>query len=208
MSNSETVVIGYSGHGWVLSEAAICSGFSLRYYIDLKQAVRNPYNLIYLAPDIDENFQDWNSGYQYLLGIGDNQTRFSIATRLAERNQLTPTIIHPDASVAKNTEIGAGVFIARNAAVNPLASIGNYTILNTSSVVEHECNVGCAAHIGPGTVLAGNVHVGNRTFIGANSVIKQGVTIGDDVIIGAGSVIIRDVSSGTRIVGNPGRKIK
>jgi sugar O-acyltransferase (sialic acid O-acetyltransferase NeuD family) len=208
MSNRETVVIGYSGHGWVLSEAAICSGFRLLYYIDLKQAARNPYNLSYLAPDIDENFQDWNSGYQYILGIGDNQTRFSIATRLAERNQLMPTIIHPDASVATNAEIGAGVFIAKNAAVNPLASIGDYTILNTSSVVEHECNVGCAAHIGPGTVLAGNVHVGNRTFIGANSVVKQGVTIGDDVIIGAGSVIIRDVSSGTKIVGNPGREIK
>jgi sugar O-acyltransferase (sialic acid O-acetyltransferase NeuD family) len=208
MSNRETVVIGYSGHGWVLSEAAIRSGFRLLYYIDLKQAERNPYSLIYLAPDIDENFQDWNSGYQYILGIGDNKTRFSIASRLAERNQLTPTIIHPDASVAKNAEIGAGIFIARNAAVNPLASIGDYTILNTSSVVEHECKIGCAAHIGPGTVLAGNVHVGDRTFIGANSVVKQGVAIGDDVIIGAGSVIIKDIPDGITIVGNPGKQIR
>lgn len=208
MYNRETVVVGYSGHAWVLAEAAICLGMRLIYYIDFKQAEKNPYNLTYLASDIDDNFQEWNSGYQYVLGIGDNQARFRIASMLEERSQLMPAIIHPDASVAQNAEIGAGIFIARNAAVNPLASIGNYTILNTSTVVEHECKIGCASHIGPGTVLGGNVYVGDRTFIGANSVVKQGVTIGDDVIIGAGSVIIRDVSSGTRIVGNPGREIK
>jgi len=208
MKSIETVLVGYSGHGCVLAEAALCAGFKLSFYIDLSKAIRNPYDLSYLAPDINEHFQGWNKGYQYIIGIGDNITRLKIAQKLAGRNQLLPTIIHPQASVAKNAKFGDGVFVARNAAVNPLAIIGDYALLNTSCVIEHECRIGSAAHIGPGAVLAGNVYVGHRSFIGANSVVKQGVKIGDDVVIGAGSVIIKDVLDGRTVFGNPGKEVR
>jgi sugar O-acyltransferase (sialic acid O-acetyltransferase NeuD family) len=201
------VLIGYSGHGYVVAEAAIHAGINLIYYIDLKTIIQNPFNLEYLASDINLQFNGWNKSYEFIIGIGNNIIRENIGKSLLSRNQLIPTVIHPGASISDKIQFGLGVFIARGASVNPLAVIGNYSIINTSAVVEHECVIGSAAHIAPGAILAGNVTVGNRTFIGANSVVKQGVKIGNDVIIGAGSVIIRDVPDGITLVGNPAKKL-
>ena len=103
--------------------------------------------------------------------------------------------------------VGIGIFASKGVLVNAFSKIGNFTILNTGCIIEHECEIGSASHIAPGAVLAGNVKIGERVFIGANSVIRQGVEVGDDVIIGAGSVIINNISSNTKIAGNPGRII-
>ena len=58
------------------------------------------------------------------------------------------------------------------------SKIGDFVILNTGSIIEHECVLGKATSISPGAVLCGNVEVGERVLIGANSVIKEGVKIG------------------------------
>ncbi len=207
-NNKKIVLIGYSGHGYVVAEAAKIAGLEIRYYIDLVQNTVNPFNLEYLASDVDQAFSDWNKGYAFIIGIGDNRIRENISKKILAKNERMPAVIHPSASVSDKVQIGFAVFIARNASINPLAVIGDCAIINTAAVIEHECVIGSAAHIAPGTVLAGNVKVGDRSFIGANSVVKQGVTIGKDVIIGAGSVIIRDVPDGITVAGNPGKKIR
>lgn len=203
-----TVLIGYSGHGYVVAEAAIEAGFNVNYYTDLNKIDFNPYNLKYLGFEGDKNFNEWHQGYNYILGIGDNKLRNKIASLVIVSGAQLGTVIHPTASVSKWSKLGLGVFVARNVMVNPISTIGDFSILNTGSIIEHECILGEAVHIAPGAILSGNVRVGNRSFIGANAVIKQGVVIGEDVLVGAGAVILKNVPSGSKIVGNPGRLIK
>lgn len=208
LDNMITVLIGYSGHGYVVAEAAIEAGFNVNYYTDLNKIDFNPYNLKYLGFEGDKNFNEWHQGYNYILGIGDNKLRNKIASLVIVSGAQLGTVIHPTASVSKWSKLGLGVFVARNVMVNPISTIGDFSILNTGSIIEHECILGEAVHIAPGAILSGNVRVGNRSFIGANAVIKQGVVIGEDVLVGAGAVILKNVPSGSKIVGNPGRLIK
>jgi sugar O-acyltransferase (sialic acid O-acetyltransferase NeuD family) len=203
----EIVLVGYSGHGYVVGEAALAAALRLAHYADRTKAMNNPYDLNYLGFEGDENFTGWDHGYGFILGIGDNKTREKIATGILGRKELLTTVIHPSASIALKTEIGRGVFVARNVSVSPLAAVGDFSILNTGSIIEHENKIGRAVHIAPGAVLAGNVEVGDRSFIGANAVVKQGIRIGMDVTIGAGSVILTDVPDGATVVGNPARRI-
>ncbi len=200
--------MGYSGHGFVVAEAAIVSKLKPVFYSDLKKCLFNPFDLSYIGFDGDDDFAGWNKGYQFILGIGDNRTRENIGMKIKEKGETLLNISHPDSSLSKNIRFGAGIFISRNVSVNSFAELGDYTILNTGSIVEHECKLGSAVHIAPGAVLAGNVEVGDRSFIGANAVVKQGVKIGKDVIVGAGSVVINDVSDGKKLVGNPAKEIK
>ena len=76
-------------------------------------------------------------------------------------------------------------------------------IINTASVVEHDCIIPDGVHVAPGAVLCGGVKVNNNTLIGANSVINQNITIGENVIIGSGSVVINDIPNGLKVAGNP-----
>lgn len=199
------ILIGYSGHGYVVAEAALAAGMPLNAYCERHINLLNPFKLNYLGQEDDADFAGWKGNHQFLLGIGDNAIRTKIALNILSHQQTLANVVHPETSISKYFQMGVGNFISRQVAVNTFASIGDYCILNTGCIVEHECKIGNSVHIAPGAVLTGNVKVGDFSFIGANCVVKQGVTIGSNVVIGAGSVIIKDVPDHATVVGNPGR---
>ncbi len=207
MSNREVVLVGYSGHGFVVADAAIKSNINLKYFTDKKQITKNPFDLSYLGFEEDLDFYSLKKRYDYILGIGDNLIRRKAADLLISKGEDLLNVIHPSASISPKFQFGIGNFISKNVSINALAKIGDICILNTGCIIEHECIIGNGVHIAPGAVLAGNVKIGDNTFVGANSVIKQGVKIGANVIIGAGSVILKDTGDNVMIVGNPGIEI-
>lgn len=205
--SDKVVIVGYSGHALVVADAAIAMGMSLTHYCDIKKTKLDLFQLEYLGFEGDENFEGWHGDYRFILGVGNNEIRNRTGLKVLSHNKQLLNVIHPSASYSKHFEMGTGNFISRQVSVNALSKIGNFCILNTACIIEHECQIGNAVHIAPGAVLAGNVVVGDLSFIGANAVIKQGVKIGSNVIVGAGSVVLNDVPDNCKIVGNPGRKL-
>lgn len=208
MLENKTVIVGYSGHAYVVAESYIANGGNISFYADLNEASKNPFDLVYLGFESAPNFKGWDISFKYILGIGDNYLREKVAKLILSNSNILENVIDPHAVISKSANIGNGVFASKGVLVNAFSTIGSFTILNTGCIIEHECEIGIASHIAPGAVLAGNVKVGNRTFIGANAVVKQGVVIGDDVIIGAGSVVLHNVENNSKLVGNPGRLLK
>jgi sugar O-acyltransferase (sialic acid O-acetyltransferase NeuD family) len=203
----ENIVLGYSGHAFVVIDAALLCKQKVIGYSDFQKATINPYNLPYLGFEKDPAFDKWSEGKGFILGIGDNNIRDQAADLILQKNEILTTVIHPSSIIANNVQVGKGVFISSGAMINPLVELSTAVIINTGSIVEHECKIGKSSHIGPGAVLSGNVTVGEKTFVGANAVIKQGVKIGNNVTIGAGTVVLTDISDGAKIVGNPGYSI-
>ena len=200
--------MGYSGHGFVVAESAIAAGLDVKYYTEVKQLLHDPFGLEYLGFEGGENFTGWGKGFGFITGVGDNKIRKKVSEKILERKEKLLSVIHPSASISSKVNLGAGIFIARNVSVSPLADIGSFSILNTGCIVEHECKIGTAAHIAPGAVLAGNVQVGELSFIGANAVIRQGIIIGSNVMVGAGSVVINNIPDNETWAGNPAKRIR
>lgn len=205
MSDNKVVIIGYSGHGLVVAEAAKTGGMNLQCYTENKKMPVNPFNLDYLGYEGDAVFSHWDEPYDYILGIGNNAIRKKVAQLVLSQNKRLLNVIDTTAHISEKTSIGQGNFIAKNVVVNIFAEIGDCCILNTGCIIEHECSIANGVHIAPGAVLLGNVTVGEQSFIGANAVIKENIKIGHNVIIGAGSVVLKDVPDDSKIVGNPGR---
>ena len=205
MSDKKVILIGYSGHAYVVAETALENGLEIIGYSDKEKLCLDPYSLSYLGFEKDDDFIGWQKDVSFVLGIGDNTLRQNIANLIEIKGKTVETIIHKTANISKSVVVGNGSFINKNVIVNALAVIGKNVILNTGCIIEHECYLADAVHIAPGAVLAGNVSVGERTFVGANAVIKQGVVIGKDVVIGAGTVIINNIPDEKKVVGNPGR---
>ncbi|RTY90299.1 acetyltransferase [Flavobacterium sp. GSN2] len=207
MSDKKIILIGYSGHAFVVAETALENGFDVIGYSDKEKLDSNPYNLSYLGFEKNDDFIGWKKEVSFVLGIGDNTLRQNIASLIESKGKTVETIIHTTANISKNADIGKGSFINKNVVVNALAIVGKNVILNTGCIIEHECVLGNAVHIAPGAVLAGNVSIGERTFVGANAVIKQGIVVGKDVVIGTGTVVVNNIPDGKTVVGNPGRII-
>lgn len=206
MLDNKVILIGYSGHGYVVAETALENNISIMGYSEKEMLNKNPFEIQYLGFEEEDSFIGWSKSYEFILGIGNNKIREKVAKLITSKGKKMQTLIHNTASISKTVQIGNGTFINRNVAVNAFASIGENVILNTGCIIEHECILHDAVHIAPGAVLAGNVIIGERTFVGANAVIKQGIFIGKDVIIGAGSVVINDIEDNEVWVGNPAKK--
>ncbi len=207
MYDRKIILVGYSGHAFVVVETALDNQWDIIGYAEKKISVDNFFKLEYLGCETNDDFKGWEIDADFLIGIGDNLVRKKIFDLLTEKGKKVITLISPFSSISKYAVIGNGVFISRNVAINALARIGDNVILNTNCIIEHECIIDNNVHIAPGAVLAGNVQVGEGSFIGANAVIKQGVSIGKNVIVGAGAVVINDIPDKKKVVGNPLRFI-
>ena len=207
MLDKKVAIVGYSGHAFVVADAAISAGINITQYTDKNESERNPFKLKYIGFESETGFFDNNLNKGFILGIGDNKIRETTYNLLISKRINVLNVIHPSSQISKQLKIGKGNFVSKNTAINPLVTIEDACIINTGAIIEHECYISKAAHIGPGVVLAGNVYVGERSFIGANTVIKEGVSVGSDVVIGADSVVLKDVSNGQKIAGNPAKSI-
>ena len=205
MLDRDIILVGYSGHGLVVADAALENNARLIGYSEKSVIDFNPFHLQYFGNESSPDFNAWNLDVDFLLGVGDNRIREKIYNLIFQKGKKVLSIIHSTSTISNYSKFGEGIFLNRNVKVNAFANIGNNVVLNTGCIVEHQCEIRDHVHVAPGAVLAGNVIVGERTFVGANSVIKQGLVIGNDVVIGAGSVILESVPDGSIVVGNPGR---
>lgn len=201
MSYNKVILIGYSGHGYVVAEVAIENQCEIIGYTDKLEANKNPYNLEYMGFEFDSNFAGWKNNSDYIIGVGDNKIRHKIYNNILDNDKKVKTLISSSALISRTAEIGNGAFINKNVSVNALANIGNNVILNTACIIEHGCEIADSVHVAPGAVLAGDVSVGKKTFIGANSFIKQGVKIGENVIVGAGAIVLKDIPDNKKVIG-------
>ena len=203
----EIILIGYSGHAYVVFEIFASQNLVVSAYTDVTEKKENPYSLKWLGNENDAVVTKKLKDYRYFVSTGNNALRQKISTKLIEEIGQPLNAIHPSAVISKSLQVGFGNMFAANVVVNAQVKIGNGIICNTGSIIEHECIIGNYAHIAPGAVLCGDVQIGEGSFIGANTVVKEGVRIGKNVIIGAGAVIVKDIADDKKVIGNPQRII-
>lgn len=200
------IVIGYSGHAFVVCGILNAAGIPVTGYCDVEEKVNNPFNLIYIGKDESEEARLKLGEQGFFISIGDNNIRHKIYNRLEQESMLPVNAVHPHAIIDKTVLLSPnGIMISAGVCINPLAEIKAGVICNTGCIVEHECIIHEFAHIGPGAVLCGNVEIGRNSFVGAAAVIRQGVKVGSNAIIGAGAVVVKNIGDNETVVGNPSR---
>ena len=170
---------------------------------DLVGQTLNGVEVVGCDEDIESLRTKYNEAFISLGSIGNWQKREEIAIKLKQLEYVVDTIIHSKAYVNMKSKLACGVLVGAGSFVNACADIGEMSILNTGSIIEHHCIIESYVHIAPGTVLCGNVRIGKGTHIGAGSVIREGVSVGQNVLIGIGSVVTKNIPDNVVAYGNP-----
>ena len=201
-------ILGASGHGKVVAEAAELSGWSVQCFFDdayPKKQKNSNWPVIGNMSDLLNRLDEFDAVH---VAIGNNKTRISKIETFKEAGATLATIIHPSASISESANLKEGVSVFANSTVNAEAVIGVGSILNTNSSVDHDCNLGSGVHVSPGVNLGGCVQIGDRSWIGIGSTVIQCIEIGKDVIIGAGSAVVSSIPSSCVAVGIPCKVVK
>ena len=186
-------IFGTGGHAKVIFDLAE----KTQLYTHIKFV--SPENIIreFLGKEVifEEIFLSEFDSVPVVLAIGDNVLRKKVLSRiLSQKKDFSfPSLIHNNATIANNVNIGVGSIVMAGAIINIDTNVGNFTIINTNAVVEHDSKIGDFSHIAPNATLCGGCSVGDNSLIGASSTIIEGLTIGDSSIVAAGATVINSV---------------
>ncbi|MFC5461624.1 acetyltransferase [Massilia niabensis] len=205
MSEPGTILalLGASGHGKVVADAALCSGWrEVVFFDDAWPAVvmNGPWPVAGNTAALLACLREFDG---VAVSIGNAAVRCLKQSELADAGAKLATIIHPRACVSQFARICEGSVVMAGAVVNADASIGKACIINTGATVDHDCRLADGAHISPGAHLAGNVTVGVNSWVGIGATVRQGICIGDGAMVGAGAVVVKPVADRATVVGNP-----
>lgn len=200
------VIIGASGHGKVVADAALASGkwddivFLDSRWPDLQRC--GPWPVV----GSDER-QPLVESTPFVVAIGKTATRQRLQQHFQTLGWLPQTVIHPSATVSPYAQLGCGTVVCAGGIVNPFAVLGESCIVNTGASVDHDCQLADAVHIAPGVHIAGDVAIGERSWIGIGVSVIQGVRIAADVMVGAGAVVVGDLDLPGLYLGAPARRV-
>jgi sugar O-acyltransferase (sialic acid O-acetyltransferase NeuD family) len=127
-------------------------------------------------------------------GLENMNERNLIYQKLKSFGFLLPNIIHPKAIIEPSVIIGEGNQLFAGTNIGSYSKIGNNCILNSNSIISHDCTLGDNIHMTPGSILAGGVNVGNNTIIGMGATVTMDIKIGKNVIIYNGKNIFGNIS--------------
>lgn len=197
----QLVIIGASGHGRVVADIAKKNGYEQIVFLDDNESLRECGG--YAVTGRCSQYAEYDC--DIIVAIGNPIVREKFQDELEQNGMHVPTLVHPNASIAENVEIGKGTVIVAGAVVNPGAVIGKGCIINTGASVDHDCVVADYVHVSVGAHVAGTVEIGERTWIGAGATVSNNLRICSDCMIGAGAVVVKDISEKGTYIGVPAR---
>ena len=191
------IVLGGGGHAKVLIEALQLSDVNILGITDpqLKAGDLGCASLPILGDD-QSVFQYPPTEIELVNGVGSlpgGDARARLFDTYKGKGYCFATVVHPSAIISKSSVILEGGQVMARGVVQPGATIGRNTIINTGTIVEHDCEIGAHNHLAPGVVLSGGVHTGENVHIGTGAVVIQNINIGDDTVVGAGATVTRDI---------------
>ncbi len=204
---NQLIVLGYSGHAFVVIEVAQSMGIETIGYLDFKQSYNNPYKLLYLGKEVEFNNQEIIQNTIFFPAVGNNEIRKKMLGLLRENSWKETKLLDKSAQISNTAQIGQSTLVCPRVVINSQANIGEGCIINTGAIIEHEVKIGNYSHIAPGAILLGSCHIGDYCQIGAGAIIKQGVRISDNTIVGAGAVVLNNISEGQTWIGNPAKQL-
>lgn len=133
------------------------------------------------------DFIKYKNDSDFIVAIGNNEIRAKIFSLLGDVNHAT--LIHPNAYISKTAKIGKGV------------------IINTCSLIDHDCIINDFSHISVESHIAGTVEIGSNCFVCAGATVINNLKVCSNVIIVADGTVINNVEESGTYVGTPTKKI-
>ena len=200
------LIIGASGHGKVVADIAVhMNKWQEIAFLDDNESIRESMGLEIIGKSTDVN--KFIDDFEIFVAVGDNAKREKILEKLEAAGANIPKLVHPNAVIGAETELGIGTVLMAGVIINCCSKIGKGCIINTGATIDHDNIIENYVHISPGVNLAGTVKIGKSSWIGIRSVVSNNINITFGCKVGAGAVVVNDITETGTYVGVPVKRI-
>lgn len=203
---NKLIIIGASGHGKVCADiASKMNKWDEIVFLDDNEKLESVMGFKVIGSS--NQIKKYIGTHDFFVGVGNNSIRESIQEDLIRQNAKIATLIHPNAIIGLDVEIGRGTCLMAGVVINCSTTIKQGVIINTGTTVDHDCLIEDYVHLSPGVNVAGSVSVGKKSWFGVGSSIINNILVCDNCIIGAGGVVVNDIGIKGKYIGIPARRI-
>jgi sugar O-acyltransferase (sialic acid O-acetyltransferase NeuD family) len=197
MKNLPVIILGAGGHSRVLIDTLLLDSTEILGMTDVNLE-RQPFLGVPLLGNdlIVERYSP--EKIQLINGIGSVSQpyiRQKTFQKFKDLGFIFRNVIHPSSVIASDVSFGEGVQVMAGVVIQSGCTIGDNTIVNTSTSLDHECEIGTHVHLAPGVVLSGNVCVGELCHIGIGVKIVQSIRVDAGSLVKAGTIVTSNINS-------------
>lgn len=139
----------------------------------------------------------------YVIGIGDPDTKVWIASLFDQYSLRSPVLVHPDATIHSVVELGDGTLVSAGARIGTNSRLGRHVQVNYNATIGHDAIIGAYSSIYPGANIAGSVHTGRGCLIGSGAQVLQQLNVGANSTIAAAACVTKDIPENCTVMGVP-----
>lgn len=207
------IIFGASGHGSVVLDCIEKEGkYKVAGFIDSFKKTGsyvNEYPILGTEDDLTDIIDKYDI-YGGIVAIGDNWIRNTVVEKI---KKISPhfkfvSVLHPNAEVGKDVQVGDGSVIMPGVVVNANSYIGHFCILNTNSSLGHDGFMQNFSSLAPKACTGGNLNLGKYSAICLGANVINAISIGNHTVVGAGSLVVGNLESNILAYGAPAKKIR
>lgn len=205
MKNKPLLIIGGGGHARVLAEILIKQEKRIIGVVAPELTAGNKlFEGIDRFLDDDEILKFRPEDVLLVNGIGSmpyESLREDIYNRFTKLGYKFATVIAESALVSHYSVLEHGVQVMNNCVVSIGCKVGENTIINTSTSIDHDCTIGAHCHLAPGTTLSGQVVIERNVHVATGTNVINNINIGHNTIVGTGANVTKSIPSNSIVYG-------
>lgn len=211
--NKEIYALGIGHNTPVFIDLAMDCGYSIAglYHYNNERTGENDHGFQIIGSFDDLFAQKDLTGKNFLLTMGDNNIRESLAKRITSLGGKVPTLIHPTAVISRFAQISPnGVYISAFSFVQADSIVGDNTVILSHVNISHTTTIGRSCFIAGGATIGAYTEVEDHVFIGQGSLsisakVKKN---GNNSYIGARSLLTKDIPENVVVAGSPAKILR
>jgi sugar O-acyltransferase (sialic acid O-acetyltransferase NeuD family) len=206
------LIIGARGFGRDIYYLALqCYGYKKEYvikgFLDDKKDALDEFSSYRPIVDSVENYVVGDDDI-FICALGDVQQKKKYIQMILDKGGKFISLIHPSAVVDINAKIGVGCIVLQNAALGSGSIIGDFNLIQISTIIGHDVVIGNYCRIDCHAVCTGRSKIADEVTIHTSAVINQKVMVEKGATVGALSFVVRTVKENSTVFGNPAIRLK